>query len=174
LFEWLARAYRDGRGQVEASVLVDDGGYRYDHPDAWVPGARRLVMRVVGPGVRAFYGPEQGSHVRDSISGGTEVVRVRVLPEGDLHAHLDSLSQRREQFVETLEHGTPQANPDALLPVVRRYAFDPPSAGAHAWIDVEDYPLMYAYRGRSASLDDALQTVWLLRMGASMTPHDHV
>ncbi len=171
LFEWLLGAYRGGRGEVEASVVVDGEGRRFSHPDAAVPGARRAVLRIVGPGVRAFYAPEQGSHVRESISGGTEVVRVRALraEATDLDAHLDALDVHRTAFCDALETGERRPdNPDALLPIVRRYTFDPPTPGALSWIDVEDYPLMYAYRGRSATLDEALQTVWLLRMGAAL------
>ena len=175
LFDWLVRAYRGGRGHLDSAVLVDERGQRYHHRDAEVPGARRALLRIVGPGVRAFYGPEAGSHVRDSVAGGTEVVRVRVLSgvDVDLDAHLDAASARRLAFSKALEAGEVQENPDALLPIVRRYTFDPPRPGALAWIDVEDYPLMYAYRGRSASLDDALQTVWLLRMGAAITSQEH-
>ncbi len=171
LFEWLLAAYRGGRGEVEASVIVDGNGQRFSHPDATVPSAERALLRIVGPGVRAFYGPEQGSHVRESIAGGTEVVRVRALLGlgASLDAHLEALGASRSAFCEALEAGTGLPdNPDALLPIVRRYTFDPPAPGALAWIDVEDYPLMYAYRGRSATLDDALQTVWLLRMGAEL------
>lgn len=175
LFDWLLQAYRSGRGDVEASLIVDDAGRRYSHPEAVVPGARRALLRIVGPGAQAFYGPEQGSHVRDSVSGGTEVVRVRALPGygAELGEHLDGLDAARDAFSRALEtsHATPP-NPDALLPIVRRYTFDPPTPGGLAWIDVEDYPLMYAYRGRSASLREALDTVWLLRMGASMDPKE--
>ncbi|MBV1861454.1 MAG: hypothetical protein KUG77_23745 [Nannocystaceae bacterium] len=82
---------------------------------------------------------------------------------------MDELDAARSAFSEALEsEDSVPANPDALLPIVRRYTFDPPTPGALGWIDVEDYPLMYAYRGRSASLREALDTVWLLRMGASM------
>ena len=169
LFEWLLQAYAKGRGQVEASVVVDHAGRRFSQP--MVPGGERALLRIVGPGVRAFYGPEQGSHVRDSIAGGTEVVRVRVLPGRDveLDAHLDRLVADTEAFSDSLESGATRSdNPDALLPIVRRYGFDPPSPGAMTWVDVEDYPLMYAYRGRSKTMFEALDTVWLLRMGAML------
>ncbi len=175
LFDWLLAAYRSGRGDVEASMIVDETGRRYTHRDAAVAGARRALLRIVGPGAQAFYGPESGSHVRESISGGTEVVRVRALPGygAELSEHLDRLDAERGEFSRALETGqkTP-SNPDALLPIIRRYTFDPPTPGALAWIDVEDYPLMYAYRGRSASLQEALDTVWLLRMGASINAEE--
>jgi len=177
LFDWLLEAYRGGRGEVEASLIIDDAGRRYPHPEAVVPAARRALLRIVGPGAQAFYGPEEGSHVRDSVSGGTEVVRVRALPGygAGLGEHLDGLEAARNAFSAAIENGDASAaNPDALLPIVRRYTFDPPTPGALAWIDVEDYPLMYAYRGRSASLREALDTVWLLRMGASMNAKEHV
>ena len=161
-----------GRGEIEESLIVDGQGRRFGHVGATVVGARRALLRIVGPGVAAFYGPEEGSHVRDSIAGGTEVVRVRVLPGRgvELGAHLEALDAGATAFAEALESGEVlPRNPDALLPVVRRYTFDPPSPGALAWIDVEDYPLMYAYRGRSADLHEALDTVWLLRMGAAIS-----
>lgn len=170
LFDWLLRAYQSSRGEVEARLVIDDAGRRFTHPDVVVHGARRALLRIVGPGVMSFYGPEQGSHVRDSISGGTEVVRVRALPgrASDLDAHLETLGAAAVGFTDALEAGTPlPSNPDALLPIVRRYSFDPATPGAMAWVDVEDYPLMYAYRGRSSSLQEALDTVWLLRMGAA-------
>ena len=172
LFEWLLVGYASGRGHIEECLVVDAQGRRFGDVRAAVSGAQRALLRIVGPGVAAFYGPEAGSHVRDSIAGGTEVVRVRVLPGRgvELETHLEGLDTGATAFADALERGeTHPRNPDALLPIVRRYTFDPPNPGALAWIDVEDYPLMYAYRSRSADLLEAIDTVWLLRMGAAIS-----
>ena len=169
LFEWLREAYMIGRGFWDAELWIDAQGRRYQGADGRTGGARSLI-RIVGPGVREFYAGEHGSHVRDSVSGGTEVVRVRVLPglDIDLHCHLDGLDAQRAAFIAALESGAElPEHPDAILPIVRRYTFDPASPGAMAWVDVEDYPLMFAHRSMGTNILEAMRTVWLLRMGAT-------
>lgn len=175
LLEWLGKAYARARGVVDRGLVVDAEGKMivHDHdPQLSVSQAwSRIVLRVVGPAVRDFFAGEHGSHVRESVSGGTEVVRVRVLPGLDVDPveHVESLDRDREAFIQALEAGEPlPSHPDAILPIVRRYVFDPVSPREHAWLEVEDYPLMFGMRTRVQRLETAMETIWLLRMGAAI------
>ena len=159
LFDWLRNVYCVGRGQLVSEEASDPG-----------PSPDRVVLHVVGPAVRSFYEGEQGSHVRASLAGGSEVVRVRVLPaDVTPAAHLQRLATQRQAFVQALEAGAELPdNPDAMLPIVRRYHFDPPSHGT-APIVVEDFPLAYALESRAARLSDVMTELWLLRIGQRLT-----
>ncbi len=179
LLEWLADAYARARGTADQCLVVDRAGEQREVPSSWLSspaGRTQILLRIVGPAVREFFGPEEGSHVRESVSGGTEVVRVRVLPgvDADPVRHLAGLEAERSAFIESLEStadGVLPEHPDAILPIVRRYVFDPPSPRDLAWLDIEDYPLMYATRTRVRTLADAMPTIWLLRMGAAAAEH---
>jgi ATP-dependent Clp protease ATP-binding subunit ClpA/ATP-dependent Clp protease ATP-binding subunit ClpC len=172
LLEWLAAAYQAGRGEVIACVLVSEDGLAQRLPR--FPEDRlaqhQVVLRIAGPAVRSFFMGEHGSHVRESLTGGTEVVRVRVLPGPaiDPREHVADLDRQRQAFVAALEAGEhPMADhPDAILPIVRRYDYDPQRTDEPSWIQVEDYPLTYAVRTQVRRLADVLPTLWILRMGA--------
>ena len=167
LLEQLAGAYLGrGRGELEAWNVDDDA----DTPIQEQLGRanERIVMRLVGPAVRASFEGEHGSHVRSGLSGGSEVVRVRVLDGAiDPAEHVRRLDGEREAFVRALEAGGSALpdNPDAVLPIVRRYHFDPPRPGELSTLDVEDYPLAHVLSTRARSLADVLPSLWLLRVG---------
>jgi hypothetical protein len=133
---------------------------------------RQIAFPIVGPAVRAFFAGEHGTHVRESLTGGTEIVRVRILPlpEHGAWGHVDGLDRERDAFMAALEAGDdlPAEHPDTVLPIVRRYDYDPPPSDVPLWIDVEDYPLTYAARTQVRSLVEVLPTLWLLRMGARL------
>jgi len=159
LFDWLRNVYCIGRGELLSEQASDPG-----------PSPDRVVLHVVGPAVRSFYEGEQGSHVRASLAGGSEVVRVRVLSaDVSPREHLDRLETHRRAFVDALQAGDALPdNPDAMLPIVRRYHFDPPSHGT-APIVVEDFPLAYALESRASRLSDVMTELWLLRIGQRLT-----
>jgi ATP-dependent Clp protease ATP-binding subunit ClpC len=172
LLEWLASAYQPARGEVLGCAIVsEDGGVQHLR---YLPEQRvaqhQIVLRMVGPAVRSFFAGEHGSHVRESLTGGTEVVRVRVLPRASIEPgeHVADLARQRNAFVAALEAGTPLQveHPDAILPIVRRYDYDPQRADEPSWIEVEDYPLSFALRTQVRNLADVLPTLWLLRKGA--------
>ncbi len=128
------------------------------------------MLRIVGPAVFPFFAGEHGSHVRTSLGGGSEVVRVRVLP-GTVSPpeHAATLSSDRTAFVDALQAGAALPdNPDAVLPIVRRYRFDPSPDGPTR-LEVEDYPLAYALQTTARSLSDVLPQLWLLRIGQSVS-----
>ena len=175
LAEWLAEGYiAKGRGTDGRAVLVHETGALTFGPfmghrrHAW----RQIVFPIVGPAVRPFFAGEHGTHVRESLTGGTEIVRVRLLPlpADGARAHVEALDREREAFMTALEAGAelPAEHPDTVLPIVRRYDYDPPAEDEPSWIEVEDYPLMYAARTQVRSLVDVLPTLWLLRMGATL------
>ncbi len=167
LVEQLARSYvLRGRGEVESWDV--DGDSQTPLSERLARGNERATIRLVGPAVRVFFEGEHGSHVRQGMGGGTEVVRVRVLEGVRSPAeHLCVVAREREAFVEALEQGrTPlPANPDAVLPIVRRYHFDPPHPGELSPLEVEDYSLAHALRTRARALADVLPSLWLLRVG---------
>jgi ATP-dependent Clp protease ATP-binding subunit ClpA/ATP-dependent Clp protease ATP-binding subunit ClpC len=146
---------------------------------------RQVVLRLVGPAVRSFFEGEAGTHVRQSLAGGTEIVRVRVR-DGDIapDIHVRSLARAREAFVAALESGQPLPdNPDVVLPIVRRYRFDPSappvpgariSAGELTPIEVEDYPLAHVSQTRVRTLKDVLPRLWWLRVGLDVDFEDAV
>ncbi len=105
--------------------------------------------------------------MRTGLSG-SEVVAVRVLSGAvDPAAHAAGLARQRAAFVGALEQGTPVPhNPDAVLPIIRRYRFDPSPTGEPAPIEVEDYPLAHAVCTRARRLVDVLPPLWLLRIGS--------
>ncbi|MCX4241409.1 AAA family ATPase [Paraliomyxa miuraensis] len=167
LVEQLARAYVEhGRGEPDAWEA--DGGTTSTLDEALARANERLVIRLVGPAVRASFEGEHGSHVRHGLGGGSEVVRVRVLDGSITPAeHVRRLETEREAFVAGLESGAVPLpdNPDAVLPIVRRYRFDPPRPGEPTSIEIEDYPLAHAVQTRARGLADVLPSLWLLRVG---------
>lgn len=174
LLEWLADGYRrDGRGSCDAVVFVDEDGtpHGVSADGLWPERAwSRCVMRVVGVGVRTFFKAEHGTHTRESMASGTEIVRVRVIA-GESHPreHLARIEALRQAFVDALESGTSREalpeHPDTVLPTVRRYRFDPRGRRELADIEVEDFPLMHAMETQVRRLGDVLPALWLLRLG---------
>ncbi|MCA9713998.1 MAG: ATP-dependent Clp protease ATP-binding subunit [Myxococcales bacterium] len=174
LLEDLYQAYASGRGERDGLAFVQREG---DVPRTTAnlnQAHHQIVLRLLGPAVRAFYMGEQGCHVRHSISGASEVVRVRVLPARRTTpaAHVSLLSARREAFERALEQLPPGAelpeNPDGVLPIVRRYRYDPPEReGTSTRYEVEDYPLAHAATVRGRALAEVLRPLWMLRLGAA-------
>lgn len=177
LLEWLARGYAQGRGTVDELVATyDDGSELVTQTSSsadlelWLSrAARTIVMRLSGPGVQSFFASEHGSHVRHSLAGSTEVIRVRVLPGRTTSAreHLATLDAARQAFVAALEGGISHdglpPNPDGVPPVIRAYTFDPSPSGDPALLDVEDYPLSLALRLFVRMPGDALPMLWMHR-----------
>ncbi|MCA9690524.1 MAG: hypothetical protein KC636_13005, partial [Myxococcales bacterium] len=176
LLEWLAEAYaQHGQGEVDeravAELAGDDATVSRYQPERYHRAFEQVTLRIIGPSVRTFFRGEHGCHVRHSVSGTSEVVRVRVLPgrERSAEAHLRGIAEARRAFEEWLEGGSDGRapdNPDEILPILRRYHFDLPSAGVQAPIVVEDYVLAHATETRVRQLGDALPTLWILRLGA--------
>lgn len=175
LLEWLAEAYANARGELEEAVFVaavPDGkiqdlrrSVRIDH------AVGQMVLRLVGPGVRTQFQAEEGCHVRESLTGGTEVVRVRLYPAPEVtaHDHVAGVQARKDAYVAALESGAtggpPPDDPEAILPIVRRYHYDPQPGSLQTWLDVEDYPLGYAERRQVKRLAEILPDLWLLHLG---------
>ena len=180
LLEWLAQGYAGGRGTVDEAVAsFDDGSTHVPEPfDAarfeltLGQAARAVVLRITGPGVRSFFAPEHGAHVRHAVSGATEVVRVRVLPAPEItaSAHLWAQDGARLAFLTAHESGVPAdslpPNPDGVPPLVRAYHFDPAPHGVPAPIEVEDFAIALALRLHVRELAAVLRTVWMYRPDA--------
>ncbi|MCA9533409.1 MAG: ATP-dependent Clp protease ATP-binding subunit [Myxococcales bacterium] len=177
LFGWLIEAYRSGRGVlVAAAVALPDGarrefgfdelgqlGLRENH------GATRVVLKFVGLGVTDFFRGEEGCHVRTSMLSGSEVVRVRLVPDGDDATPLELLlrsDRERADFERALERGDVPLppDPDGLLPCVRRVRFDPPlRPGELSPMEVEDFRLGTSGSHQCRRLADVLPHYWSLR-----------
>lgn len=180
LLEWYAEAILRSRGDVELLAVSDDEGRVEERNPAhgFQTAYRQIALRVNGPGIRSFFVGEEGCQIRDSLTGGTEVIRIVVLSGTELDPLTYLLNQeaRRERFIEALEASENDASlpddPDRLLPVIRRIQFDQMDVDANGvrpatWVDVEDYPLGYVYRGKVKQLADVFSTLWLLRLGAT-------
>ncbi|EDM76056.1 ClpA/B family protein [Plesiocystis pacifica SIR-1] len=142
------------------------------------------VLQLVGPSVRDFFAGESGSQLLEALSGEHEIVRVRVLPPGPRGvdtspaAALQALVEQRERFVASLEGRTDGAsaekgeglppNPDAMLPLIRRYKLEDGRSGKPPVLEVEDYPLSHVSTHASASVTTILPLLWLLRVGVAM------
>ncbi|MEM9189123.1 MAG: AAA family ATPase [Myxococcota bacterium] len=181
LMSWLLAVYGTARGECEevaarrrgeAPLQVDAEPrealrrLRTDRPD-------HVVLRVMGLSVVDFFESENGCHVWESLTHGTEVLRVRAFPAGPnqraqdvLQDHLD----RRRAFDAALEAGAElPTNPEALLPTVRSIRFDPPRDPTRpASLTVEDFGL---FETRTAEVRSPVELIGeLLRLRMTLAP----
>jgi ATP-dependent Clp protease ATP-binding subunit ClpC len=177
----LANGYASGRGELEswaaytrAGDLIE-GDTRAALSKLLAAGqVQHAVLKIAGLCVKSFFEGEHGCQVRASLSSSPEIVRVRVLPAEAhtrpaqlIHQHIGA----RAIFEHALESCVAQLpeNPESLLPVVRRWSFEPhPTNAFH--ISVEDYGLIHATDQSARSIDGALRELWLLRMGQADAP----
>jgi ATP-dependent Clp protease ATP-binding subunit ClpC len=131
-----------------------------------------LVLQLVGPSVRDFFASESGCQVLETLGGGHEIVRVRVLdgsPSDDPAELIARTLEQREAFIAALESGdTLPSNPDTMLPIIRRFKLEEPRPGRHASVEVEDYPLSHASVHTGAKLEPVLALLWLMRVGVAI------
>ncbi|MFV8755312.1 AAA family ATPase [Nannocystaceae bacterium ST9] len=187
LFAELAAAYVErGRGELEAWAAIPRG------PDARpIAGEARgdddrrefgkllerdldrLVLQLVGPSVREFFAGESGCQVLETLGGGHEIVRVRVLASvpgarGPAGALAETDAQRRA-FAAALEAGEPlPSNPDAMLPIIRHFKLDEARAGKPETIEVEDYRLSHVSSHAAVPLARVLELMWLMQVGVAI------
>jgi ATP-dependent Clp protease ATP-binding subunit ClpA/ATP-dependent Clp protease ATP-binding subunit ClpC len=180
---WLAQSYARARGQVDEAlirlsrgdVIELRGADLEGRMDEWfAQGAERVVLKIVGLCVLDFFALETGSHVWQSMAEQPEIVQVRVQPApAGMPARelLDAYDRARTAFEEGLQRGVPAPNPDRLLPTVRKIRFDPPRRpGAVALLDLEDYVLSHGTSLWARDLDEALASLWMLRMSGRPVP----
>ncbi|WP_224366720.1 AAA family ATPase [Hyalangium versicolor] len=177
LASWLGEAYRGARGSFEtfAARLADGAllsGNSYQDLLALEQSPLdpvHIALKMVGPGVRPFFEGEAGLHVWQSSSSLPEVVKVRVhaaaAPEPlelimQHDTKLQAFHKARQEGLSSLPE-----NPEAAVPVVRAYRFDPP-AHPHAIgsLELEDYLLTYSGNHRVKTPTDPLPALWRLRM----------
>ncbi|GEM_PF-350183 len=197
IFAALVHAYAgEGRGDLEAWAVLRRGDTKADieahgpeedleSPSAALqraasdPRTEVLVLQLVGPSVREFFAGESGSHILESLGGGHEIVRVRALTVADLdtpQALLERVQGQRDAFVTALESGlTPlPLNPDAMLPITRRFKLEEARAGRPQTVEVEDYPLSHVSAHNSASLQAIMPLLWLMRVGVAIRSEEGV
>jgi ATP-dependent Clp protease ATP-binding subunit ClpC len=192
LFAELAHAYVSrGRGELEAYAGLRRGGGPAE-VIAMRPADREadpehfeqffdvissgevdlLVVQLVGPSVREFFAAESGCQVLETLGGGHEIVRVRVLdgtPSDEPDTLIRATLAQREAFIQALEAGEalPQ-NPDAMLPILRRFKLEEARPGRPASVEVEDYPISHASVHSGARLEPVLALLWLMRVGVAL------
>ncbi len=175
LLEWLAAAYGTARGELEefAASFAEGAVERGEHPRVLTLVLERLPHRVVlklaGLSVLDRFAGEHGCHVRTRRADAPEIVRVAVRPappEATAAEELAAGEAIRRRFVDALEAelagGELPPNPEELLPVVRRYHYDPAEGGAPALCEVEDYLLCHAAGHRVRSFAEVLAVLALL------------
>ncbi len=187
LFAELANAYVErGRGELEAWAALPSG------PGAQaVTGMDRtdddddeftkllggpldsLVLQLVGPSVREFFAAESGCQLLETLGGGHEIVRVRVLASTPTNTTpLEALTEtdaQRRAFIAALEAGTAlPINPDAMLPILRKFKLDEARAGKPETIEVEDYRLSHVSSHAGVPLARVLELMWLMQVGVAI------
>jgi ATP-dependent Clp protease ATP-binding subunit ClpA/ATP-dependent Clp protease ATP-binding subunit ClpC len=176
LLEWLAACYGAARGELEGFAaaasfeeVVEEGEdlRSLDAVLARLPS--RVVLKLAGLSVLDRFAGEHGCHVLSRLGGVAEIVRVAVRPappEVTAAGKLAAGEAARRRFVDALEGevaaGELPPNPDELLPVVRRYRYDPPDDGAPSLCEVEDYVLCHAAGHRVRSFAEVLAVLSLL------------
>lgn len=167
---WAAVGRQDGAPILPGTVRDEDWRARFDDMLAQDPDV--VVLQLVGPSVRDFFAGESGCQVLESLGGGHEIVRVRVLPGSPSdtpHELLERTRAQRAAFVAALEAGTElPPNPDAMLPVIRRFKLEEARAGQLPTLEVEDYRLAHASSHKGMDLDKLLELLWLLRVGLAI------
>ncbi|MCC6877514.1 MAG: AAA family ATPase [Sandaracinaceae bacterium] len=159
------------RAELAAVATRDEDGRVHEAESLDRLFERRLVTVVLdleGLALRHAFELEHGSHVWTSIEGSSEIVRVRLL-EGEGARDAVARQQRAARELDAaLSRGDAELppNPEALLPVVRRIAFDPPARpGESAPLEVEDYVLGHV---EVLGARDVIEAVRLMRwLGAT-------
>jgi ATP-dependent Clp protease ATP-binding subunit ClpA/ATP-dependent Clp protease ATP-binding subunit ClpC len=172
----MVTAFTTHRGQVdEWAAVVEDrvetgrgGGAIRELTKSARPSM--VILKLVGVCVLDFFELDTGCHVWNRLSTTPEILRIKVTPAPLGVTPFERMSRHREAkiaFEKAIEKGVSPLpeNPEALLPVVRRFRFDPPGDGAPpTTLEVEDFPLGYTTMVRRSRLSDALPFLWQLRM----------
>ncbi len=173
---WLAEAYAGARGELEAfaarlpgGTLVSGGPKELRDLLNSPAEPVHMALRQVGPGVRPFFEGEAGLHVWQSSGRLPEIVKVRVhdlaAPEPlrllSLHdVKLQAFHTARQEGANPLPE-----NPEAAVPVVRAYRFEPPSRQRESSVlELDDYLLSSSGSHRVRAPGEALPALWRLRM----------
>ena len=183
LTRWLCAAYAHARGELESFALRLPGG------EVISGGAGRLeeflrasperepvhaALKLVGPGVRPFLEGEGGLHVWQSSERLPEIVKVRLHPADApepvellaLHGpKLQAFHKARQEGVSPLPE-----NPEAAVPVLRAYRFEPSPRSGGAELELDDYLLTHSGTHRVRTPGDALPVLWRLRMSQNPAP----
>ncbi len=192
LLTWLATAYATGRGELLA-VSVDDGEQvlhgtsadQFAGALATLPSAQTVVLQIAGLCIYDVLSTEAGCHLRQALSTTPEIVRVDVLPVAaasgverdadELSAaakHLAVLDDAAHAFAEALERGDDPlpSNPRSLLPVIRRYRYDPDPGGRASECIIEDYATLQVEKRTVGHLRDGLARIWRRSLGRAGAP----
>jgi ATP-dependent Clp protease ATP-binding subunit ClpC len=173
-FEQLVRHYASARGEVVSAASRDERGRVRTASDPSVLLAARpsaVVLEIEGLAVRSLFAGEVGSHAWTSIAAGSEIVRVRIASGESAPGALDRHEEAEAHFDGALARGDAElpANPSALLPMVRRFSFDPPRPGELAPLEVEDFAAGHVEVATASDLSAALRATMLLQMSRSAT-----
>lgn len=158
-------AYSDGKDTHTFSTVSE---MLYTISELLTPEV--LVLRVTGLCVLDYYEAETGCHLWGSATDPPDLLRVNVQPapnglspQQQVTNFRETMRRTQTQVVATGQH--PTTAPDHLLPLVRRFRFEPPPPNqTTARFDVEDFRLGYAATLRRTSVEDILPFLWKLRM----------
>lgn len=153
LLDALSAVYRDARGELEGVASGD----------------RLVAVKLAGLCVLDAFAGEEGCHIRTGVGADPEVVRVTVRyapAEEEPQAVLDAFEDARIRFARALDEGHDPlpVDPEALLPVVRRYDFQSPDPTRPTTYAVEDYRLAYAHTQTTRRFDEVVLPLMLLHM----------
>lgn len=166
--EALASVLSGLRGEIVGAAALDEDG-RILEDETLAAVCRRapslVTVELEGVAIRSLLEGEVGCHVWASVLAGSEIVRVRLVEAGSARAAVEAHLASVAAFDAALDRGDDPlpADPQGLLPAVRRIAFDPPDRpGETALLEVEDYVTGQVLEQRAQRMDEALRTlVWL-------------
>ncbi|WP_224244201.1 AAA family ATPase [Hyalangium gracile] len=176
LASWLFEAYSSARGEVESFAVRFPGGALMSggprELEQWAQSAMEpvhIALKLVGPGVRPFFEGEAGLHVWQSSGRLPEVVKARV-HDAAASAPLELITQhdaKLQAFHKARQEGRSPLpeNPEAAVPVVRSYRFEPPTRpNTVSNLELEDYLLTHSGTHRVFTPGEALPALWRVRM----------
>lgn len=178
---WLFEAYAHARGELEGFSARFPGGAFISGGLKELPNLLKaplepihIALKLVGPGVRPFFEGEAGLHVWQSTGRLPEIVKVRVHGEA-ASAPLELITQhdtKLQTFHKARQEGVSPLpeNPEAAVPVVRAYRFEPPARqNAVSTLELDDYLLTHSGSHRVRTPAEALPALWRLRMTQNPT-----
>jgi ATP-dependent Clp protease ATP-binding subunit ClpC len=177
LVEHLLGAYASCLEVTRHALASRDGAIRLGLE---APGDARgvafAVLEVAGFAVARRLAGEEGCHIRRSLAGEPEIVRVRVLgceldPSERIARHA-ALLAAFEAALEAGDEPLPE-NPARLLPAVRTLGYSLPLRGGDTFtLELLDFREQLSQTLHVQSLADVLAHVWRLESGRGLFPVD--
>jgi ATP-dependent Clp protease ATP-binding subunit ClpA/ATP-dependent Clp protease ATP-binding subunit ClpC len=174
LFEALVSSYLSTKSELEGMAIRTGGTVQELKKGAKLPPitahTEHVALHLSGLAIYDQLIDETGCHIGQSLAEGTELIRVRVLPETEgmtPRKMIETHMKARRLFQEAMENNQQELpyNPEALLPAVRVLRFEAQEReGVAPYIEVEDYKLGYYAQMRVRRVEEVLERLALMRI----------